>query len=331
MYGATASWLGGVLVRTDDAGVTWTEVQAFAAPGSTIGTASNALGVVESRVWDKASVLSVVMNHGELYSATELAVLNGANHFAYGAPGQWEIIAAQQCVLVSGSTTSLSDLLRGRFGTEWAMGTHVAGDWLVLLSETDVTAIGLSASSIGLSRTYQAITLDQTIETGADVPFTYAGVNLECLSPAHFTGDRVPGSADWGFSWIRRSRTDGTWRDLVDVALGETSEAYELDVYASSSFAVIKRTIASSTPVCVYTASQQAADFGALQTTVYARVYQMSSVVGRGYPATATFTVGNGSFFNSVVLQLPMTGANNSTVFTDIKGHAVTPYGDAKM
>jgi hypothetical protein len=331
MYGSYSSWLGGVLVRTDDAGVTWTEVQAFAAPGSTVGTASNAIGVADSRVWDKASVLSVVMNNGELYSATELAVLNGANTFAYGAPGRWEIVAAQNCTLVSGSSYTLRDLLRGRFGTEWAMSTHVAGDWLVLLSATDVTAIGLSTSSIGLSRTYRAITLDQTIETGADVPFTYAGVNLECLSPVQFIGDRLPGSADWGFSWIRRSRTDGEWRDLVEVALGETSEAYELDVYASSAFAVVKRTIAASTPGCVYTAAQQADDFGAAQTTIYARVYQLSSVVGRGYPATGTFTVGNGSFFNSVMLQLTMAGANNSTVFTDIKGHAVTPYGNAKI
>jgi len=286
MYGSSDTWPGAVLVRTDDYGSTWTEIQGFSSPGAAIGSASNTIGEVDSRVWDKGSVLSVSMLNGELFDATEIAVLNGGNHFAYGAPGRWEIIGVQKCTLVSAASYKLSDMLRGRKGTEWAMSTHAVGDKVVALSETDVTTIGMSSSAIGLERTYRAVTLDMEVEGAADQLFTYQGVNLECLSPVYFSGYVVAATSDWSFSWVRRSRTDGEWRDLVDVGLGETTEAYELDIFTDNTYTTVKRTITATTQTCLYTSAQQVADFGSNQATVYAKVYQMSSIVGRGYPAT---------------------------------------------
>jgi len=286
MYGASDTWPGAVLVRTDDYGSTWTEIQGFSSPGAAIGSASNTIGDVDSRVWDKGSILSVSMLNGELFDATEIAVLNGGNHFAYGAPGRWEIIGVQKCTLVSAASYKLSDMLRGRKGTEWAMSLHAIGDKVVALSETDVTTIGMSSSAIGLERAYRAVTLDMEVEGAADQLFTYQGVNLECLSPVYFYGYVVDATSDWSFSWIRRSRTDGEWRDLVDVGLGETTEAYELDIFTDNTYTTVKRTITATSPNCLYTSAQQVADFGSNQATVYAKVYQMSSIVGRGYPAT---------------------------------------------
>lgn len=289
MWGADG-WPGGVLMRTDDAGTTWNEVQAFTSPGGTSGIASNTIGSVDSRVWDKSSRLSVTLQAGDVFDATELAVLNGANHFAYGAHGRWEIIAVQKCTLVSGSSYTFSDMLRGRFGTEWAMTTHVAGDKVVSLTSSEVTTIGMSAATIGLERTYRGVTYDQDISTATDYAFTYNGVNLECLSPVYFTGYKAVGSTDWTLTWVRRSRTDGEWRDLVDAGLGETTEAYEVDIFSDGTYTTVKRTISATSPTCIYTTADQTTDFGSVQTTIYAKVYQMSSVVGRGYPTTATFT-----------------------------------------
>ena len=289
MWGADG-WPGGVLMRTDDSGTTWNEVQAFTSPGGTVGTASNTIGSVDSRVWDKASRLSVTLQAGDVFDATELAVLNGSNHFAYGAHGRWEIIAVQKCTLVSGSSYTFSDMLRGRFGTEWAMTTHVAGDRVVALTSSEVTTIGMSAATIGLARTYRGVTYDQDISTASDYAFTYNGVNLECLSPVMFSGYNAVGSTDWILTWVRRSRTDGEWRDLVDVGLGETTEAYEVDIFADGTYTTVKRTITATSPTCTYTTADQTTDFGSAQTTIYAKVYQMSSVVGRGYPTTASFT-----------------------------------------
>lgn len=329
MYGGSG-WPGGVLVRTDDGGTTWTDVQAFDSAGGTVGSASNTIGVVDSRVWDKTSVLSVTMNNGTLSSATEAAVLNGGNYFAYGLDGRWEIIAAQTCTLVSGSTYTLQNLLRGRFGTEWAMGLHAAGDTIVALNTSDVTAIGMSSSSIGLSRAYRGITYGQDISSDSDRDFTYRGVNLECLSPVHFTGYRSIATSDWIFSCVRRSRTDGEWRDLVDAGLGETSEAYELDICTDATYATVKRTISSATLPITYTYAQQVSDFGTTVANAHARIHQMSSVVGRGYGQTGSFAATSGNFWAYVVMQMQMNGSIGSASFTEVKGKTVSAFGDTK-
>jgi hypothetical protein len=212
---------------------------------------------------DNASALTATLTQGELYDCTEIALFAGANGFAYGADGRWEIIAARSCALVSGTTYTLRNLLRGRYGTEWAMSLHVAGDALILL------------------------------DSGGDIEIlAYRGVNLKPLSPIALTGNRDPSSNDWTLTWIRRTRTGGEWRDYVDADLGETSEAYadrrlrrwhlrhgQADDHHEHA------------GPAAYASADQVADFGANQATLYLKLYQMSSaIVGRGYPLTQSIT-----------------------------------------
>ena len=332
MYGRRAGWTGGVLVRSVDSGATWADVQAFVAPGSTMGHAVDTIGAVDSRMIDKASRLTISLYSGELYSITEMQMLAGGNHFAYGAHGRWEIIAAQACALQGNGNYILSDLLRGRYGTEWAMSLHAADDDIVLLDTDDLAVIGMSSAQIGLSFLYRGITEGADVSTDTDRAFAYAGANLECLSPVYFSATQFLGSTDWVLSWIRRSRTDGAWRDLVDVPLGEATEAYEVDIFSDASFATRLRTISASSATCTYTAAQQTADFGAQQNTIYAKVYQLSAVVGRGQPASATFVAaGNDLYWAYVSLLMPLTGTNGGTSFPDVKGHSpITAVGNAQ-
>ena len=279
-----AGWPGGVLLRSDDSGTTWADLQAFSSPGGTAGSATSVIGVVDSRVWDNASVLSVGMANGELFSVTAEAVLNGSNYFAYGADGRWEIIGVKTCALVSANTYNLSTILRGRFGTEWAMSTHLSGDKVVLLSDTDVTAIGVSISVIGLMRTYRGVTLDQDVSTATDTFFTYAGVNLKPLSAAYCTLYRDVTSDDIVGSWVRRTRYGGEWADSIDVPLYETSESYQVDIFTDGSYSTVVRTLSASSASVVYSAAEQTSDFGSYPATVYYKLYQLSSDVGRGHP-----------------------------------------------
>lgn len=289
LYGMFSSWQAGTLLRSDDGGTTWVEIESAVAPGSTIGSATSVIGSVDSRVWDKSSRLNVSLYNGDLYDTTEIGLMNGANHFAYGVDGRWEIIAAQRCGLVSGANYILSDFLRGRFGTEWAMALHAVGDTIVLLDHQELSLITTSISNVGAEKLYRAISINQPVENGRDLNFTYNGINLKCLSPVSLNGNRAP-SGDWSFWWTRRSRTDWEWRDGSDVALGETSEAYETDIFTDNTYSTVKRTVSSSTAMCGYTNAQQVADFGTVQGDIYWKVYQLSSVVGRGYPATGFST-----------------------------------------
>ena len=290
MTGALAGWRGGVLMQSTDAGSTWANLHDFGAPGTTLGTCSNNIGAVDQRVVDNASALTVTLTQGAIYSITQLQMLGGANHFAYGADGRWEVIAAQTCTLVSGTTYTLTNLLRGRFGTEQYMSTHANGDSLVLLDTTDIAAITMGSGTIGISYLYRGITLDRDISTDSNRAFTYAGVNLKPLSPIALTGNRDPATGDWTLSFIRRTRVDGEWRDNVDASLGESFEAYQTDVFSDGTYTTVKRTISTTAPTVPYSGTEQTTDFGGNQTTLYLKIYPMSATVGRGYPLTQSIT-----------------------------------------
>ena len=289
MTGVLTGWDGGSLMQSTDSGSTWVDLHDFGAPGCTMGTASTVIGSVDSRVMDNGSVLTVVLSQGILSSVTQLALFGGANYFAYGVNGRWEIIAAMTCTLVSGSTYTLSNFLRGRFGTEQYMGTHVIGDSIVLLDTVDLALIVMGVGTIGLPYLYRGITYDRDIGTDGDRTFAYSAVNLKPLAPIYLTGNR-DSSNNWELTWIRRTRDGGEWRDNVDAALGEASEAYQIDIYSDGTYATVKRTISVTSPTAAYTSADQTADFGSNQGTLYLKLYQISATVGRGYPLTTSIT-----------------------------------------
>lgn len=289
MSGASG-WPGGVLMQSTDAGGTWEVLRDFSAPGATLGACENALVAVEPRLVDHTGVLTVNLRQGALYSVSRLAMLGGANACAYGAPGRWEILAAQTITPLGGTRYALQDMLRGLAGTEWAMGLHAPGDTLLLLDPADVAVIEAATADIGRPYLYRGITLGRDIGTDTDRQFTYHGVNLKPLSPIALNGSRHPTTGDWSLTWVRRTRAGGEWRDFVDAALSESSEQYIVDIYADAGYTTVKRRITASTPACAYSSALQVADFGANQATLYLTLYQVSADVGLGYPLATTVT-----------------------------------------
>lgn len=288
MTGYTAGWPGGILYRSADGGQTWGEVQGWGEK-CTIGYARNAIGSQPTERFDTTSVLQVDFYGGEPESVTQLALLNGANHFAYGADGRWEIIAARTVTLQTDGSYLLQDMLRGRFGTEHNRGNHAASDAIILLTDPDMALIVQDSASIGLSRIWRGVTLGADIESASDVPLAYGAVNLKPLSPVYAKGHQDRTTDDWTITWTRRTRVGGEWRDLVDASLSEASEAYEVEI-CTSDFATVKRTLSVTAALASYTSAQQIADFGAVQETLYCRIYQISAAVGRGYPLQVTLT-----------------------------------------
>ena len=289
MHGFSAAWPGGTIHQTRDSGTTWPVLGAFAGPVP-MGNAFNPIGAPdEFDVVDEENVLRATIIQGALESVTLAQMLNGANHFAYGAAGRWEILAARDCTQEADGSWTLQGLLRGRFGSEWAAGSHAIGDTLVLLTDADVQFIGLPLVTRGVLTQTRGITSGATIDTDADREFTYNAENLLPLSPVYLNGNRHPSTRDWTLTWTRRTRIGGEWMDFVDAPLGETSESYEVDVFSGS---VVVRTLSASTPTVAYTSAQQVADFGSNQGTLSLRVYQLSSTVGRGRPLIESITRG---------------------------------------
>lgn len=282
------TWNGAVMHMSQDGGATWAAIKTILAPGQSAGIALDALGAGDTYTIDKTGTLTVQMLNGDLESVTELQMLNGANHFAYGAAGRWEIIAAQNCVEQLDGTWVLTDFLRGRYGTEWAMTRHQPNDRIYPVSTGQAAFVSLDAAALNQLRRFRIVTLGQAFSAGARAFFAWRGANLKPFAPVLLNGHRS--GNDWTLAWTRRTRVGGEWRDLVDAPLGEATEAYEIDIHADGSYATVLRTLAAASATVAYTEAQQVADFGAAQSTLYVKVYQLSAAAGRGYPLTASIT-----------------------------------------
>ncbi len=340
--GYTASWPGGHLFRSDDSGQTWKDVQNFL-PGVVMGYATNALGSGITHIIDAANVLNVRLFSGALASVTQAAMFNGANHFAVGAQGRWEIIAAENCVQQSDGTWNLSNLMRGRFGSEHALASHAIGDGVVLLDRSAVRFVGLDVASLNLSRLWRAATNGQTIDSAAEVALAYSGENLECLAPIQIKGAKNA-AGDWSIGWLRRTRLPVEPFSGIPAPLGESGESYEVEIW-DSTWTTLKRTITGlSSATATYTNAQQTSDFGAVQKLLYLRVYQLSATVGRGHAGQgvcgnlALLSVKSLLHFDEATsygayrtLALHCDGANASTSFPDVSGNTVTALGNAQI
>ena len=282
-YGTGTRWRGASLYESVDGGENYTRILSVSA-ASTMGVIESALGVGPHHIWDEANTLTVTLGAGTLESRTDAAVLNGANAAFVGADGRWELIQFRTATLVSPGVYTLSGLLRGRRGTEWAIGQSVAGDTFVLCSTLQRVAKGTSA--IGAERLYKMVTSRTLLESSEAETFGTDGVALECYAPAQITASR-DASGNITFTILRRARLGPEWIDYADVPLNEDSERYQIDVLDG---ATVVRTIDTGSATASYTAAEQTTDFGAPVGFGLLDIvgYQLSATVGRGYPTEAT-------------------------------------------
>ncbi|MBI4388975.1 MAG: hypothetical protein HY580_02240, partial [Nitrospinae bacterium] len=278
--GASANyWPGAAIYKSSDDSA-FVSIMSAGAPAET-GTATNALADGPVSIWDRANSVNISMTNGQLYSDTEGNVLNGANIGILGS----EIIQWTTAVLENDGTYTLSGLLRGRRGTEWAAGTHAIGDRFYLYKPVELRRISGLLDEIGLVRYYKAVTSGRPIAGESSVQFVNAAAGLKPYAPVHIRGARDE-NGNLTLSWIRRTRTGGGWRDYVDASLGENTEQYSIDIMDGAN---VKRTFDGVTSeTTAYTAAEQTADFGAPQPSVDVKIYQISADVGRGYAGVAT-------------------------------------------
>lgn len=252
---------------------------------ATIGTLVTSLPAwTKGNRWDRANRVQVRLRRGTLSSATELAVLNGANAAVIGN----EIIQFANATLIGDGIWEIDTLLRHRIGTEWAaLSDHAIGARFVLLTAAALRAIEYPLADLNVARTYRAVTSGQAIADGTSTSFTAIGNSVKPLAPAHVRGERDV-SENLAVTWIRRARLNAEWRDDVDVPLDESSEKYGVYVFADATRSAVKRYEEVTTPAWAYTAADQTADFGSPQATVHLSIYQVTPTYGAlGHAAEA--------------------------------------------
>jgi len=238
--------------------------------------------------FDIVNTLRVKLYSGELASVSEDTVLAGrANAIAIrNAAGDWEILQFCTATLVDPGVYDLTKLLRGRLGSENAMRSPVAAGARIVVLDGAIAQIQAALAERGVARFYKwgPSGLDPSDVAWQQATFTARCVGLMPWSPVHVGGARNA-SGDLSITWVRRTRFGGVWTDGADVPLNEETERYEIDILDGAD---VVRTLSVNSPVATYTAAQQTADFGAPQSSIAMSVYQLSAVVGRGWPASAS-------------------------------------------
>lgn len=177
--GTSAGWLGAAIFKGVDES-DYAQV-ALATSAAVFGVCSTTLADFSGgNVFDHTSTLTVDVGQGELSSVTRGQMLDsGANAALVGS----EVIQFRYATVVSAGVYTLSGLLRGRLGTEWAQVDHAGGERFVLLTPTELRRIPLLTSELSALRYYSAVTLGKNISSGSDDFLTCTGVSKKPWAP----------------------------------------------------------------------------------------------------------------------------------------------------
>lgn len=240
--------------------------------------------------WDRKNKIRVKISGGSLTSHSELAVLSGVNAIAVqNTLGEWEIVQFQVAELIDALTYDLSILLRGQKGTETAMESSLpAGAPIVVLnSALNQLSLGLNDRLNEYDWRYgpSGQNLDDFTFGSQSIGFQLMG--LRPLSPVHVRMVKQSND-DLVISWLRRTRRGGDAWEQIDVPLAEETELYQIEILAGGTPV---RTLSVSDTSLIYTVAEQLDDFGALQTSLNVRTYQVGSSFGRGAKREVTLNV----------------------------------------
>jgi len=224
--GTGAAWRQAALLYSVDDGVSWVAAGATAAPG-VLGTIAVVAPGAPASLVDLRGAFEVVLAHAgmELGDADAAALDRGVNLALLGD----ELVQFGRAEPLGGARWRLSQLLRGRRGTEAAAGAQMVGDRFVLLEAGAARAFDLPVSVLG--REVRVIASGVGDDAPVETRCVMRGASVVPPSPVHLRfASEADGSAT--VRWTRRSRAGWRWIDGVDAPLAEEVEAYRVTVTA---------------------------------------------------------------------------------------------------
>jgi hypothetical protein len=227
---------------------------------------------------------------------SDINFLAGANAALVGS----EIIYFQNVVVNADNSVTLSTLLRGVRGTEWACGQHTVGELFIFLNLSQIESRDMALDTIGQTQYYKLVSASGSLDTAADLPHAYLGYDLLPYAPVDFA--RSPSGEDLVLTWVRRTRIGGALQEEIGtVPLGEESESYDLYILnvpydpvgsnwqTPSGGEIVRSSLALTSPTYTYTSAHMSADsFTPSTDTLYVVVFQNSAAIGHGWPGSAS-------------------------------------------
>jgi GTA TIM-barrel-like domain/Putative phage tail protein len=238
---------------------------------------------------DFSSALDVELSYGALASISQAQLLDGGNAALIGSAATgYEIIQFKFAGLMGSNRYRLNGLLRAQGGSLGEMlAARNAGENFVLFNSA-VIQPALATAQQGLLQNWRMgpASKDHADPSYVEVAFDPALLPLRPLAPAQLRATKD--TLGITLSWIRQTRIDGDVWETADVPLGETSEAYAIEILAG---ATVLRSIATTASSFLYAAADILADFGTIPSSLTFRVAQVSAAYGNGTFSQRTINV----------------------------------------
>ena len=217
----SAGWSGAALFATDVGG----GLVALGPSGrqrAAIGSVPVALAPAAPHLVDTINTLDVVLSGPDLVlteaSFAQLAM--GANRAVVGN----ELIQFARCQPLGAGTWRLSNLLRGRGGTERGIMGHGGNERFVLIDED---LIPLDHTLVGDASRATIAALGLADPDPVVAGFLLPGITRRPLSPVHGC-IAIADSGGLTLDWTRRARGAWRWPDAVATPLHEAVENYRI-------------------------------------------------------------------------------------------------------
>lgn len=273
MAGTANDWPRALVQASGDGGATWADI--FDQPGECVmGDVALAIGAGTTSglddTLDATTVVTVIVLHdGMIFTnATDAQLDAHANMFWLGKDGFGEYIQFKTATQTAERTWQLTNLRRGRRGSDWAMATHVAAEELVMLGDGGIFRLSYSdTSQWGVPMKFRGVTLHQDEVDAAIIDVENSGEGKRPFSPINVEGT-------WDGSFNLTATFDHRPR-MFDGSLG-VDDNFEFDVEILNATPV--RTIVVTAETFGYTAAQQTSDGLTPGDTVIGRVRQTSDV-----------------------------------------------------
>lgn len=278
-------WSGATLFRKDTTGL-YQQVAGQVTNGL-VGIALEALPDWDlPYVTEFARTLNLGIISGDtdiLTSATYLEVMNGANFFAIGQPGRWEVCQVMTITNNGDGTFTFEGLRRGRKSSEEYTALHQAGDFVVWLSAGNVQNLDYSLASLDDAFDFKPVGLGGTLATTLAVNRTVTGEAEKIPKPCQLDAS-IDSPSDIRLSWVRRTRIGSYWSDDGDYTapLGETLEQYVIRIKDGPGGTVLRTVTVDDATHYDYSGGFQIADFGSLRTSGMQLTYDIRQVSGTG-------------------------------------------------
>lgn len=277
-YSTTTSWPGASIYQLDPVENEYDSIESVESSNRAAwGYATDALAGVSPAVWDDSSSVTINLK-GTLVSRTQDDIYADPTiNLAYlgDEAGQGEWLNFAEAELNGDGTWTISSLWRGRRGTEWAIGEHIAGDLFVLASNLQLDTLGID--ELGNTLIYKGQSEGRTLDGAPEIPVPIVARSLKPYSPTALTALRDTVSDDWELAWTRRTRVGGNWSSETSIPLSETTEAYRVRFFDEAGVEVASYD--TTDPDFTYEAADQVTDFGVEQTQLHWSVCQLGDVV----------------------------------------------------